>query len=198
MIFNAMESFIYSSYSKRVTKKVNKMKNNLLSRIASAAVLAGAFAFSGELRVDGGYRTDNFNKDSEEVLLARMIFGEARNCSDSEKIAIAYTAINRAKDGKKWNGETVKEAILKPFQYSCFNKNDSNRIKLMNPEQYDRKSFEKCLQISKDVLQGRCKDSTHGATHYHTTPVKPSWSTNTSMVNLGKIGDSKHLFYREK
>jgi len=121
------------------------------------------------------YKTLDFSKDTNEVLLARMLFGEARNCSDLEKVAIAYTAINRASDGKKWNGETIKESILKPWQYSCFNKDDPNREKLMNPEKYDAKSFEKCLQISRDVLSEKYKDQTNGATHYFNPDVvKPN------------------------
>ena len=128
-----------------------------------------------------------------------MLFGEARNCSELEKIAIAHTAINRAKDNKKWNGTTVKESILKPGQYTCFNKNDPNRQKLLDPRKYDASSFEKCLEISRGVLSGGHKDPTNGATHYHTSAVNPSWAKK--MRPLGRIKTpkepSKHFFYRE-
>lgn len=143
------------------------------------------------------YKTDDFSKDSEEVLLARMLFGEAENCSDLEKVAIAYTAINRVNDGKKWNGETIKEVILKPKQYSCFNEKDPNKNKLKDPETYGPKTFLHCLKISRNVLAGKYNDPTNGATHYHTLAVKPRWNYK-KMITIGRINSSKHIFYREK
>ena len=143
------------------------------------------------------YQTADFSKDSDKVILARMLFGEARSCSDSEKVAIAYTAINRANDGKKWNGETVREVILKPYQYSCFNYNDRNRSKLFDPEKYDAKSFQKCLAIAEAVLTKKYADPTNGATHYHTLNIKPRWAKSSKMKKIGRIKDSAHIFYRE-
>lgn len=46
------------------------------------------------------YKTNDFSEDSEKVLLARMIFGEGRNCSYDEQIAIGFTSFERANDGK--------------------------------------------------------------------------------------------------
>ncbi len=143
------------------------------------------------------YKTDNLNNDSENVLLARMLFGEARNCSQDEKTAIAYTAVNRANDGKKWNGTTVKTALLTPSQYSCFNLNDPNRKKLMDPEKYDVKSWKECLAVAEKVLSGEYSDSAR-ATHYHTQNILPSWAKSDKMVRIGRIGNSSHIFYREK
>ena len=145
------------------------------------------------------YKTTNFTNDTEQVLLARMLFGEARNCTDEEKIAVAYTAVNRARDKKKWNGETVREAILKPWQYSCLNNNDPNKSKLMNPMSYDPKSFERCLTISSNVLASKYEDLSKGATHYfNPNIVTPSWATN--MIKIGHIptskGLSRHEFYK--
>lgn len=140
------------------------------------------------------YRTDDFNKDSNEVLLARMIYGEARNCSKEEKIEIAYSAINRVNDGKKWNGETLREVILKPWQYSCFNKNDVNYEKLKAPE---KKVFEDCLKVADGVLEGKYSELNLGQTHYfNPKSANPKWTDK--MKKIGKIGNSKHEFYTEK
>ena len=146
------------------------------------------------------YKVSDFLGDSDEVLLARMVFGEARNCSEVERVAIAYTVINRANDGKIWNGETIREAILKPKQYSCFNENDVNRDKLMDPETYDPKSFGECLDVAKKVLSGEFEDPTNGATHYFNPKVSnPSWAKK--LEKIGRIetssGPGKHEFYRE-
>ena len=141
------------------------------------------------------YKTNDFKKDSEEVLLARMLFGEARNCSNQEKIAVAYTAINRVNDNKRWNGTNIKGVILKPWQYSCFNLNDPNRKKLMDPEKYDSKSWQTCLEIAKNVLSGNYSDSTNGATHYfNPSVVVPEWSKR---MEKKEVQGTKHDFYRE-
>jgi len=147
------------------------------------------------------YKTNRFTTDSEDVLLARMIYGEARNCPDIEKIAIAYTAINRAKDGKAWNGRTLKEAILKPWQYSCFNQDDPNREQLKDPEAYDPKAFHDCLKIAKGVLSGKYKDPVRATHYYNPASVKnkPNWARNSKLLEKIKIapGKSKHIYFRE-
>jgi len=199
------------------------MKKTLLSLIAGSAVLAGATLTGYEARAQGpvynpdgslkeiviskgnsqknrnsNYKVEDFNLDSDQVILARMIFGEARNCSDLEKVAVAYTALNRANDGKVWNGTNVKEAVLKKWQYSCFNKDDPNLPKLKNPEKYDFNSFQKCLEIAGKVLKGEYKDPTNGATHYHTKEINPNWKNSPTMIPKTTPADFKHNFYREK
>jgi len=146
------------------------------------------------------YKIENFSQDNDEYLLARMIFGEARNCSETERVAVGYSAINRVNDGKKWNGETISEVLLTPWQYSCFNEKDPNRKKLLNPEAYDAKSFYECLEVAEDILSGELRDPTNGATHYFNPKVvKPKWAKKLEKV--GKIeterGLSKHEFYIE-
>ncbi len=134
----------------------------------------------------------------EKRLLARMLLGEARNCSDLEKVAIAYTVINRVKDGKNWNGTNIKDVILKDRQYSCFNYDDRNRKVVENPEKYPE--YKRCYQIASAVLDGKFKDPTNGATHYYNPKVtNPSWKND--MVRIGKLktnkGPSRHEFYQE-
>jgi spore germination cell wall hydrolase CwlJ-like protein len=143
------------------------------------------------------YKTSDFSRDSERVLLARMIFGEARNCSDAEKRAVAYTAINRAHDGKRWNGESVRESILKAKQYSCFNNGDPNLKLLKDPMSYEPQTFLTCLQIASDVLEGKSADMNRGQTHYHTMSIRPSWSNSGSMKRITFGSDDRHQFYRE-
>ena len=127
------------------------------------------------------YSTNDFKNDSDKVIIARMLFGEARNCSREEKRVIAYTAINRAKDGKKWNGETIKDSILKEWQYSCFNDNDPNKKKLMDPQRYDSKSWEECLTAADTVLGENSNSYNLGQTHYHTLAISPKWAGSKLM-----------------
>lgn len=139
------------------------------------------------------YSTKDFSSDSDTVLLARMLFGEARNCSRKEKIAVAYTAINRVKR-QSWYGKNLREVLLKPYQYTCFNKNDPNLDKLKNPLKSNARAFNECLEIARLVLSGQADDPTSNATHYF-TGKKPGWADK--MTRIGRIKNSRHEFYRE-
>ena len=124
------------------------------------------------------YETDNFEKDSDKVLLARMLFGEARGCSYDEKIAVGYSVLNRVDDGKKWNGESVGGVVLCPWQYSCFNKNDVNLPKIKSPEKYDKESWQECLKASGDVLNDEYPELNKGQTHYfNPNRANPKWTS---------------------
>lgn len=140
------------------------------------------------------YKTKSFYEDSDELLLARMIFGEAEDCSRIEKIAVAYTAINRAKR----NGETLKKIILKPYQYSCFNPELKSSIFLKDPLKHNRKEFLASLKLAKEILAGKYKDPAYGATFYFNPSKvrKPSWTKN--LKKIGRVGNSYHVFYKEK
>ncbi len=140
------------------------------------------------------YRTNSFHEDSDELLLARMIFGEAEDCSRIEKIAVAYTAINRAKQHK----ETLKKIILKPYQYSCFNPELKSSIFLKDPLKHNRKEFLASLKLAKEILAGKYKDPTYGATFYFNPSKvrKPSWTKN--LKKIGRVGNSYHVFYKER
>lgn len=152
-----------------------------------------------------------FEKDTDQILLARMIFGEGGGVSNSEKITIGFTPINRAKDNKEYTGRTIKEAILKSkpkeikfkngkertiivHQYSCFNSWDKNLKKVINPYAYEPKEWIKCLKISRDILEGKYDKYNFGPTHYHVKGIKPRWAKR--MEKLDSTG-FKHQFYRE-
>ena len=136
---------------------------------------------------------DNFEGDSDLMLLARMVFGEARNQPVEAMIGVAYTAVNRLRIGG-WYGTTLKEVLLKPWQYSCFNRGDPNREKLKDPLKYERReTLARCLAVAHAVLNGLVKDPTNGATHYFSGNRKPRWARK--MEGCGKIGDFR--FYKE-
>lgn len=148
------------------------------------------------------YQTASFVKDSVAVLLARVITGEATGCDDVEKTAIAYTAVNRANDGKAWNGTTVKGALLKDLQYTCIsnlNKNRPLKARLMDPvRHYGKAAFEHNLKIARDVLSAKVSDPARAISYYNPDVVQdPNWK---DLVSIGKIqtpsGPSKHIFYR--
>jgi len=144
--------------------------------------------------------------DSEYIFtLAKMLFGEARNCADEEKVAIAYTALNRVRK-HTWYGKTLIDVITKPYQYSCFNENDPNRKLLEEPEKHDLDSWNKSIEVAYEVIEGIAKgnynDPTNGATHYYNPKhANPKWAKSDKMTKIGKLetsdGESKHVFYKE-
>jgi spore germination cell wall hydrolase CwlJ-like protein len=142
------------------------------------------------------YRTSDFHEDNDRILLARMITGEADECSDIEKISVAYTALNRT----KW-GKSLKEVILQPRAYSCFNPEFDSSIFLKNPLKYNKTEFLECLKLSEEILAGKYKDPTNGATFYYNPDLvkKPdSWKDlrEIGKIKVGKGKLSHHIFYK--
>lgn len=130
----------------------------------------------------------DFDKDSDQVLLARLLFGEARGEDEKGRYAVAYVVKNRARDKDR----TWREVILHRKQFSCFNKGDDNYEKIKDPEKYDENAWQECLAIAERVVA--CDDSKNtidGCTHYHTKSVQPVWSEGKKPYKI--IG--KHKFF---
>ncbi|MES2252810.1 MAG: cell wall hydrolase, partial [Pseudomonadota bacterium] len=69
-------------------------------------------------------------------ILARTIYGEARgeygrvDGGLAALIAVGNVIVNRTQQ-QTWFGRTVRDVCLKPYQFSCWNRNDPNLPKLM-------------------------------------------------------------------
>jgi len=152
-----------------------------------------------KIRNPSNYKTSDFYQDSDEILLARMLLGECEGCSKIEKIAIAYTAINRMNNLKEWKNKTLKEVILAPYQYSAFN--EDKNAKLKDPLKYNPVEFMESLGLAGKILAGKYKDPVT-ATHYlnpNHPDLKgrplPKWTKK--LEKLGRINNGFHVFYRE-
>lgn len=165
------------------------------------------------------YLTTDFSADSGGLALARTIFGEARECAPREMVAVGFTAVNRLRDGRKRFGNTIREVVLAPAQYACYNHGDPNRQRVMDPAYEgnfavpdeervgERALFERCLAVAEGILAGRYSDPAQGATHYHTVGSHPYWEKSPKMKRVGRVQVggtrkspilSKHIFYIEK
>ena len=74
--------------------------------------------------------------EKDRDILARTLWGEARGESLAGQIAVAWTIRNRVKDGKdkSWWGEGYASVCQKPYQFSCWNRNDPNFAYLSGPK----------------------------------------------------------------
>jgi N-acetylmuramoyl-L-alanine amidase len=124
-------------------------------------------------------------------ILARTIYGEARGESDAGKAAVAWVIKNRAEAGGWW-GDDIVEVCLKPYQFSCWNRNDPNRSVIEKLSAKGNPLFLKCVDIAREVLARQISDVTQGANHYHADGVKPKWAIDKYFT----VAIGNHRFYK--
>jgi len=139
--------------------------------------------------VDGNGKVDSKDLD----VLARTLWGEARSESDLGKAAVAWVVRNRTQKSPKYGwSASIQKVCQQPFQFSCWNKNDPNRNKLLAVAESDAQ-FKLCLEIADQVLRGAIPDPTGGADHYFANYINtPRWARGKSVV--AEIG--VHQFYK--
>jgi spore germination cell wall hydrolase CwlJ-like protein len=134
----------------------------------------------------------NFEDLTDIELLALCIYGEARGEPYAGQCGVGFVVINRT-NAKRY-GRGIKGVILKPWQFSCFNKSDPNRKKLQEFADDISLLDEKYLDIASVCIDGIITSPVDGATHYHTKSVTPSWKDKLTYICT--IGN--HLFYKEE
>ena len=131
----------------------------------------------------------------DAILLAVCCWREAQNQPRAVQIAQAWSVRNRVDRPGFWDwGDSYSTVILKPWQYSSFNRNDPGALKL--PEDTDL-SWQQCLGVAQDVYQGITSDPTGGCTHYYDKSLDahpPDWATNGKMEHVIDLGAFR--FYR--
>lgn len=131
------------------------------------------------------------NQDNQADVVARTIWGEARNQGQAGMQAVGAVIQNRVKKGGWW-GTTPEEVCKKKYQFSCWLDSDPNKDKLLAVTETDAQ-FKQAMNIAKQVVAGTLPDNTGGATHYHTKSISPAWAAK--MIKTATIGD--HIFYKE-
>jgi hypothetical protein len=147
--------------------------------------------------VDAPEWTGDFNDDTEQMILARAIFGEARNMllSDETRIAVGWSIRNRI--GNSAWGNNYHEVILHKNHYSAFRESDKNWDYVKNPlfknNIIDKRSWEDCYKISGQVIDGSLDDPTDGANHYYDDSIEtPYWAAKDNF----KIKIDSIFFHR--
>lgn len=123
--------------------------------------------------------------DQKQLLcLARNIYFEAGNQSESGMKAVANVVFNRMKD-KRWP-DTPCQVIYQKYKGTCqFSWVCSREQRIRYAEQYRR-----AVKVAELAMLGQLSDNTGGSKFYHATYVNPGWRYKRAT----KIGD--HIFYR--
>lgn len=128
-------------------------------------------------------------------VLTRTLWGEARGEGAEGLRAVAHVIMNRVKlarvHGGSWWGNDIIGVCQKPFQFSCWNRNDPNFKRVIAVDAHNPE-FRLASSIARRVMDGSDTfDTTHGATHYHRFDLTPRWARG--QVATIRIG--AHVFY---
>lgn len=139
--------------------------------------------------------TGDFLDDPEEIILARLIFGEANSQSLEAKEWVGWSVINRTK-AKSWWPDNIRGVILQAGQYDVMRQTDRNFLKIINPLGFndagesDKKSWFECYEIAESIVAGKIKNTTT-ATHFH------SFKNKVDIVKFEKNIVPKGKFIRK-
>lgn len=138
--------------------------------------------------------TGNFDDDTEEMLLARLILGESEAQPKEAKIGVGFTVLNRLKKKNPNWGYSIKEIILKENQYDAMrNVNTYQKVgdPLNGASEQRRKEWLESYDVASGILFGKLSDPTSGATNFHSfqNPADfPIWATpETYKIRLGDM-----------
>jgi len=129
------------------------------------------------------------NRTQEWHCLAEALYFEARGETVKGQFAVAEVIMNRVKSKRFPNSlcGVINQGTGKKYQcqftYTC----DGHAEVIAEPRAYSRVG-----KVADVIIDGNAPKLTEGATHYHTTAVRPSWSR--VYKRTARIGD--HLFYR--
>ncbi|MGC1494173.1 MAG: cell wall hydrolase [Sulfitobacter sp.] len=127
--------------------------------------------------------------NAEWRCLSEALYFEARGETVKGQFAVAEVIMNRVKSARfpgslcgVINQGTGKKYGCQ-FTYTC----DGRKEVISEP-----KAFSRVGKVARAIIDGQAPKLTDGATHYHTTAVRPRWAkvyTKTARIGV-------HLFYR--
>ncbi len=135
----------------------------------------------------------------DEVLwLARCIYSESN--LENEQQHIAWVVRNRV--DTKYRGETYREVILEPLQFSIFNDRSQRRDHILGLNQNTKSGhWKKALKIALDVHEGDPKDRPFSIkTRHFYSPISmkgnqaPDWAKNVKPIDSQKLDIDPHRF----
>ncbi len=122
--------------------------------------------------------------------LARTLYGEARGEGYAGMLLVGYVIMNRLRTRYRGNASLVT-VCRDPWQFSCWNRNDPNRVRLETVDLTD-KDFRTCYRAALEVIDGVNPFSPQ-VRHYYakSMPKPPFWAEGKFPVKE----HGRHLFY---
>lgn len=143
---------------------------------------------------------NTFGLLNDKQLMSLTIYGEARGESKEGKIAVGSVILERV-DHRNWDGKTIQEVCLMPYQFSCYLPDDPNfqALKLIAEnwaEKYQNSLvLQQCYRIASDLIDGLIPRTpaiaTNHVTQYKTINCPASWADKMKLITT--IGN--HEFY---
>jgi hypothetical protein len=145
---------------------------------------------------------DDFGHLEPLQIMGLTVYGEARGENRAGRIAVATVILERV-EHRDWDGKTIEDVCLWPYQFSCYLPKDPNRAKLLmiakdwNYHVLIDKPLTDCFYIARGVFDGTIpgdQDIANAhACQYLTTAAKKSADWWQSMKLVKKI--ESHEFY---
>lgn len=124
-------------------------------------------------------------------IATRTVDGEARGEGAEGQIAVFWVIKNRVLHPSWW-GTDVVSVCLHPEQFSCWNHDDVNSVRLKLLPITDS-GYQSIRYLAGRVLGGSIPDPTSGATHYKVTGTVASW--DKAAVHKMPVIIGHHSFY---
>ena len=128
----------------------------------------------------------------DQFIAALCIWREARGASMPAKAGVWHVIQNRASDAAHRWPKTLAGVVLQPFQFSSFNHNDPNAVRLPVPDSSEWPAWLDCCAVVGATLD---PDPTGGANMYHSFSAEaqyPAWADASKLT--ATIGPFK--FYK--
>jgi N-acetylmuramoyl-L-alanine amidase len=140
-------------------------------------------------------------KSLELILLALVIFHEARGEPSKARQGVAHVVMNRVADPRMRHDDSVCRTILRPQQFSSFNESGKGGLSLgegMRRPCLEWRAWHDAMNTAVMVMAGATDDPTAeigGANHFHADSIKPPmWAEHVGDNRRMKIG--RIWFYR--
>lgn len=144
----------------------------------------------------------DFGRLSPAQLMGLTIYDEAQGEPDAGKIAVGTVILERV-EHRSWDGNTLHEVCLWPYQFSGFNPGNPRRVELayfawnFPSYEHDDNVLAHCYEIADAMLyEAILRDPDLAAAHccqYLTTAAKAKTDWWKSMKFIKKIGN--HEFF---
>ena len=117
-------------------------------------------------------------------VIADTLYLEARGEGEEGIKAVATVIYNRAIAKHK----SYKQICLQPKQFSCWN---SGKIKINPKTKVDKKAYEFCKEVEKQMLSNKFKPMGNWTHYYNSKLCSPKWAKGAKKTKI-----ENHVFLR--